>query len=329
MTVPDDGVAAGLILPARSIPVPNTISAEAQAFLASGGMPQGKTPAPSDKEGWRQQIAAVNANLTQMTQMASARFKASTSSRELSACTLYEITPEERDAERTDAAIYFVHGGGFTVGGGIAAAYSAIPIAAASGLRTFSVDYRMPPDHPFPHGLNDALEGYQELLKSYPPERIMVVGVSAGGGLAASLLLKARDKGLPLPAGCVLHTPEVDLTESGDTFETNDTLDIVLHHRLSDSIALYADGHDLKDPYLSPVEGDYEPGFAPTLLFSGTRDLFLSNTVRMHRTLRRAGIRADLHVFEAMPHGGFFGAPEDQEIVGEELLFFREHLPAM
>ena len=158
------------------------------------------------------------------------------------------------------------------------------------------------------------VESYRDLLTRHrPPGKVAVVGVSAGGGLAAAGILKLRDLGLPLPGAAVLLTPEVDLTESGDTFETNKDIDVILGRRLTESIELYAGGHDLRDPYLSPLFGDLRRGFPPTLLISGTRDLFLSNTVRFHRALRRAGLQADLHVFEAMPHGGFFGAPEDAE----------------
>ncbi|MGH7823320.1 MAG: alpha/beta hydrolase fold domain-containing protein, partial [Candidatus Binatia bacterium] len=87
---------------------------------------------------------------------------------------------------------------------------------------------------------------------------------------------------------------------------------------------LYANGHDLSHPYLSPLFGDVS-GFPPTFLQSGTRDLFLSNTARMHRKLRSAGVDAELHVFEAMPHGGFGGAPEDVEIIVEVQRFLERH----
>lgn len=83
----------------------------------------------------------------------------------------------------------------------------------------------------------------------------------------------------------------------------------------------------MRDPYLSPLFADFSKGFPPTLLSSGTRDLFLSNTVLLHRALRRAGIDAELHVFEAMSHGGFFGkAPEDRELLGEHLRFIEDRL---
>lgn len=324
-----DTSSPGLSLPARILFPPSTISEAAQAFLANGAFPSSEMPDPSDKAAWRHHIAAANAGLTQMTQAAAASFDVMTVALDLPGCTLYEIAPESPDPDRADAAIYYLHGGGFIVGGGVAAGYAATPLAASTRVRTYSADYRMPPDFPFPHALDDALEGYRTVLERHAPSRIVVAGSSAGAGLAASMLLKARDQGLPMPAGCVLHTPEADLTESGDTFETNDTIDTVLSHRLTKAIALYANGHDLRDPYLSPVEGDFGPGFPSTLLLSGTRDLFLSNTVRMHRKLRLAGISADLHVFEAMPHGGFFGAPEDEELMGEQILFIKRCIPPL
>ena len=129
-----------------------------------------------------------------------------------------------------------------------------------------------------------------------------------------------------MPACLLLNSPEADLTESGDSFETNQGVDYVLVTRLSESIALYANGHDLEDPFLSPLFGDVS-GFPPTYLQAGTRDLFLSNTVRLHRKLRAANVDAELHIGEAMPHGGFFGfAPEDADLGAESRKFLAKHL---
>jgi epsilon-lactone hydrolase len=197
--------------------------------------------------------------------------------------------------------------------------------AQRAGLRTWAVDYRMPPDHPFPTPLDDCVAVYRELLTHTPAGQLLVAGASAGGNLAAAMLLRAREEGLPFPAALVLLSPEVDLTESGDTFATNVGVDYVLLDGLGASIALYAGAHDLTDPLLSPLFGDLT-GFPPTFLQSGTRDLFLSNTVRMHRRLRDHGVDAELHVWEAMPHGGFFGAPEDDEIATELRAFLLRRL---
>jgi acetyl esterase/lipase len=133
-----------------------------------------------------------------------------------------------------------------------------------------------------------------------------------------------------MPGAVGLMTPAIDLTRAGDTMHTNDGIDTVLRP-FGKMSALYADGHDLTDPYLSPLFGDFTQGFPPTFLQSGTRDLLLSDTVRMHRKLLRAGIDAELHVWEAMPHGGFggvFGAatPEDQEMQAQFVKFVETRL---
>lgn len=183
--------------------------------------------------------------------------------------------------------------------------------AAVLGCRVWGVDYRVPPAHPYPAALDDCLGVYRHLLARMAPADIAIGGMSAGGNLAAATLLRARDEGLPLPAAALLLTPEADLTESGDTFHTNETIDVALPRGLPNANALYAAGADLAHPYLSPLFGDFKPGFPPTFLQSGTRDLFLSNTVRLHRALLRAGCAAELHVWEAMPHAGFGGMSEE------------------
>ncbi len=204
----------------------------------------------------------------------------------------------------------------------------AIGMAGRIQARVWSVDYRMPPDHQYPAALDDCLAAYRALLRERKPSEIVIGGGSAGGNLAAATVLRARDEGLPLPAAVFLGTPELDLTESGDSFQTNLGVDTILRGSLMYDSLLYAGGHDLSHPYLSPLFGDFSKGFPPTFLSTGTRDLFLSNTVRMHRKLRNAGISAELHVEEAGPHGGFSMAPEGEEMNRELRRFLREHWAA-
>lgn len=332
MTEQDSGHEAqsrGVFVPGRWVPAPNTVSKEAHYLLANP--PNLGSPVPldvHDMAAWRAYCKQGNEMLTQMLAQQAASCPCEITEHRVGDVTLYDILPASASSEDSRRAIYYVHGGAFIHGSGIASAYMAQSLATVAGLRVLSIDYRMPPDHPFPVGLEDALAGYRSAIERFAPGQLVVVGPSAGGGLAAALLLKIRDVGLQLPAACVLATPEADLTESGDTFETNAEIDVILRRRLSESIALYAGGHDLRDPYLSPVFGDFTKGFPPTMLVSGTRDLFLSNTVRLHRALRKAGIEADLHVWEAMPHGGFFGAPEDAEVLAEQASFIRNRLGA-
>jgi monoterpene epsilon-lactone hydrolase len=153
----------------------------------------------------------------------------------------------------------------------------------------------------------------------------VVGGGSAGGNLAAALVLRARDEGLPLPAALIFNTGASDLTGSSDSWQTNEGLDNVLSNTAAPCMELYAQGHDPRDPYISPVYGDLT-GFPPTIVLTGTRDMLLSDNVRMHRALRSAGVDARLHVWEAAGHGGFMGmAPEDAERFEEQRRFAEEH----
>lgn len=126
----------------------------------------------------------------------------------------------------------------------------------------------------------------------------------------------------------LLNTAATDLTAAGDTWQTNRGLDTVLTGDSQAAMLLYANGGDLRDPYISPLFGDLK-GFPPTMLTSGTRDRLLSDTVRMHRALRAAGVPAELHVLEAAGHGRFLGmAPEDHAMAVETRRFLRQHWAA-
>ena len=314
----------------RFIPVPNSVSEPAQQFLALGFSMGGDiAPQPSDPrdvEGWRAMIKATDEALIAVTNMLPAVPASTVQRASVGDVPVFVLTPDGVPDDPNQPTYFDIHGGALIMGGGEACLALATKIAAMVRMRTWSVDYRMAPDHPYPAALDDCISAYRALLDVQSPERIVVGGGSAGGNLAAALMLRARDEGLPLPAAVVLLTPEADLTESGDSFATNLGIDPVLQSSLADSIALYAGDHDLTDPYLSPLFGDYSPPFPPTLIQSGTRDLFLSNAVRLHRTMRAAGVEAELHVFEAMPHGGFWGAPEDADLAQEVRRFIAAHV---
>jgi acetyl esterase/lipase len=204
----------------------------------------------------------------------------------------------------------------------------AIGTAQRIQATVWSVDYRLLPDHPYPAALDDAVRVYAALLRERRPEEVVIGGPSAGGTLTAATLLRARDEGLPLPAAAVMESPAVDLTGSGDTWSTNMGLDNVVTENYLPVFTLYAGGADLHDPYISPLFGDFTKGFPPTLLTSETRDILLSDTVRMHRTLCRAGVDAELHVWEAAGHAKFLGtAPEDREHAQVVRRFVESHWP--
>lgn len=317
-------------LSARTIPTPGSISVEAQAALerliGTDGVPVNARfamPAQDDVAGWRSVQAAVDAQYARMLAAASDAPLARVETAHIGDAVVHVASPAQ--ATVADAVYLELHGGALVFGGGEACRHGARVQADQLGLETWSIDYRLPPEHRYPAALDDCMAVYRAALQRHPAHRILVGGRSAGGNLAAAMLLRAKDERLPMPAGLILLSPEVDLTESGDSFAVNAGIDAMLPGSLMANNLLYAGGADLADPYLSPLFGDLS-GFPPSILVTGTRDLFLSNTVRMHRTLRAAGVAAELHVFEAMPHGGFGGTPEDGEVVRELSRFVAERL---
>lgn len=310
-----DDMSGALHVPARVIPVPQHLSAVAQASLRVPLIQIKPYPPLDDVAAWRRHIANVDQFIAQLVAPYAAVPARVSELREGEALA-YDVALPGLDAN--DRRVYLdIHGGGLINGAGEVCRLMAVGAAQRVGTRVVGVDYRMPPDHPFPAGLNDCLAFYRALLRDRRPQEIVVGGASAGGNLAAAMLLKARDEGLPMPAGVVLISPEVDLTESGDSFQTNFGLDRTLRMSLMPANLLYAGGHSLTDPYVSPLFGDFTKGFPPALITAGTRDLFLSNAVRLHRAMRNAGIHADLHVIEALSHGNFGGAPEDADLERE------------
>jgi acetyl esterase/lipase len=301
------------------------VSERAREFLSVPARAAAPPPALDDTEGWLQRVAEGDKYLIE--RFSDLEFPLSVVETEIRGVRTYVLRGEGVD-EGADTPVYLdIHGGALIMGGGEACRLMAGWGAVVNGMVSWAPDYRMPPLHPYPTPLDDCLAVYRELLAVRQPHDIFVGGASAGGNLAAALVVRARDEGLPLPAALVLISPELDLTESGDSFQTNLGIDNVLGSLIQTNL-LYANGHDLGDPYLSPLFADVT-GFPPTFLQAGTRDLFLSNSVRMHRKLRAAGVEAELHVFEAMPHGGFAGAPEDLDLRLEIRRFLDSHRRAV
>jgi len=244
---------------------------------------------------------------------------------------VYIVTPKSIPPENRDKVLIHVHGGCYVLFPGESGASEAIMMAGFGHYKVISVDYRMPPEAYFPAALEDAVAVYKAVLRTTPAKNIGFFGTSAGGALTLEMTLRAKEQGLPMPGAIAPGTPMADVTKTGDSFYTNEKVDNVLVSRdgFCDAGArIYANGHDLKDPLLSPVYGDMH-GFPPAILTTGTRDLLLSNTVRVHRKLRRAGVVANLNVFEGESHAQYQfddRVPETKEAFGEISHFFEKHL---
>lgn len=323
------GLAAGLAgaetLQPR-YPVPTHISETAQAVLAAPI--QVSTASPQTPEQWRALSSEMNARFAPVLAARIAEWPVRITRKEMAGVPVREIVPKPPLEPRPGKVLMNVHGGGYFMMGGDLSVMEGIGLAAEGRYRVISVDYRMPPDHPFPAAVDDGVAVYRELLKTTEPGNIAIFGSSAGGGLAAAVTVAARDQGLPLPGAVVMHTPWADLSKTGDSYFTNEGVDPTLPTYdgvLAGAARIYAGDAGLKHPLVSPVYADYGRGFPPALLSTGTRDLLLSSTVRLHRQLRRAGVPAELHVFEAMWHG-LSMLPEGQELQAEVLVFLEQNL---
>jgi epsilon-lactone hydrolase len=318
-------------LPARMLPVPDTVSPQLQAFIAAA-YPEGWNVVPRNAAAWkelaRQSSAAVASDISAIRE----RFKIDVQPSEIAGVQVFIVTPADLPQANRERLLLHVHGGGYVLYPGEAGAGEAMLMAGFGKFKVVSVDYRMAPEFPFPAALDDAMAVWRHLVSHTDPRKMGIFGTSAGGGLTLAMVLQAKALRLPLPAAIAPGSPWVDLTGDGDSLKANEFVDNVLVSMsgwAGAAARLYAAGHDLSDPLLSPIYGDFR-GLPPAILTSGTRDLFLSDTVRAHRKLRAADVKAVLQVFEGQSHAQFLlpFLPETEDAFAELARFFQSHLAA-
>jgi acetyl esterase/lipase len=219
----------------------------------------------------------------------------------------------------------------FVKGGGLGSSLEGIGIAAHMGIPVISVDYRMAPEHPAPAAMDDIVAVWQEVIKDRAANTVAFGGTSAGANLTLVSTLRMKDLGIDLPGALFVGTPPAFLDKKGDMRFINEGVDrylVTWDAEPAAAVAMYVGNKSYEDPYLSPFYGDFE-GFPPAYQITGTRDLMLSDTALIHRKLRRAGVEADLHVYEGRSHGDYvlqFNAPEATEHLNELNAFLLRHL---
>ena len=206
-----------------------------------------------------------------------------------------------RAADPDAPVLLYFHGGGYVVGHPSTERPFIVRVADAVRARCFSVDYRLAPRHPFPAAVDDAFDVYRGLLdEGVDPSRLVVVGDSAGGGLAAALVLRLLDEGARPPAGAVLFSPWLDLTLSGATIETNAATDY-LPRPAGRAVSLYLGDADPRSRYVSPVFADLT-GLPPMLVLAGGVEMLLADSTRFAARAVEAGVDVTLHIEADMYH---------------------------
>ncbi|WP_051376992.1 alpha/beta hydrolase fold domain-containing protein [Agrobacterium tumefaciens] len=242
---------------------------------------------------------------------------------------IVRIIPSDHDA--SSRLLVYVHGGAYIYFS--AGTLIGLPslIADATGSEIISIDYTLAPRARWQTITDEVLTVWKALLVDGRDARsIGLLGDSAGGGLAAGAVLKMRDQDIPLPGALWLVSPWSDISGAGDSYETLAHADPVLKaEMLAWGADAYADPDDQKNPYVSPVYGDYVKPFPPTLIQGGTREIFLSNFVRHYQAIRGGGHEAVLDLYEGMPHvfqSVVADAEESKVAIARAASFFDEHL---
>ncbi|MBR7831060.1 alpha/beta hydrolase [Actinospica sp. MGRD01-02] len=200
--------------------------------------------------------------------------------------------------------ILYFHGGGWVCGSPETALSVTGHLVAKTGIAAYSVDYRLAPEHPFPAAIDDTLSAYRELLeRGVDPSSIAFAGESAGGGLAVTTCLAARDAGLPLPTALAIFSPGLDATRSGESMRTKEDVDpFFTRESVGRTGAMYLAGADPHQPLLSPALYADLAGFPPMLIQVGTNEILLDDSTRLAARARQAGIDVILDVTADVPH---------------------------
>ena len=217
-------------------------------------------------------------------------------------------------------AVIYAHGGGYMAGGLDYSRVLATKLAIATGFTTYSFDYRLAPEHPYPAALEDGMAVWDYFTKEkYAPDHILMAGDSAGGNLALCLVQKLLSENRPVPGSLLLFSPWTDMTGTSPSYEANKDIDPILSRPyVMTGARAYTGGVDLDttleseseklaDPRFSPIYGSFE-GFPPTFIMAGKNGILLDDSIRLRDSINKSGGKASLdieeegwHVYQQMP----------------------------
>ncbi len=293
----------------RVVPVPQTISPQAQLVVGHAAPDQG--PLQSLDERRKMTDAYTARARVAWTKLCPNTLAEQT----MAGVPVRIVTPEGMPESNKDKVLLNLHGGGFNADSG---SYTeSIPIASYSKIRVVAVLYRLAPEHPFPAAVDDSVAVYKELLKTYKPEHIVIYGTSAGAILTAEVAAKLKQLGLPLPAALGIFSGMGDFARAGDSIAMYGLRGLTGHLDPPEPGAhdpYYVGSTDARNPVLSPIYGDLH-GLPPTLFVTSGRDLLLSGTINLHRAYLNAGVDARLVVYDGLSHAFWYDPmlPEAQE----------------
>ena len=306
----------------RVVPVPQTLSAEAQKSISRQEPDQG--PPQSLDERRRMTDAYTARARVEWTRVCPNTLVDTV----MAGVPVHVVTPDGMPESNRDKVLLNLHGGGFNSDSG---SYTeSIPIAGYSKIKVVAVLYRLAPEHPFPAAVDDSIAVYKELLKTYKPNHIVIYGTSAGAILTGEVAAKIKQLGLPMPAALGIFSGLGDFARDGDSRALFALRGLAGHldppspHPTEHD---YIGNTDPRDPVLSPVYADLH-GLPPTLFVTSERDMLLSGTANLHRAFLEAGVDARLIVFDGLPHAFWYSSTMPEAIEANHMMadFFVKQL---
>lgn len=302
----------------KAVPLPQSISAELREALIAYPKPSvrdAKSFIPSSTAQWRDYVQATNKMQKTKIKNMRKQYGVEVELLDVRGVAVRKITPPTLSPEFKDYVYIDIHGGAYVFFAGLPSIEEGILVAHRLGIVVYCIDYRMPPAFPFPAALEDVNSVYQGLSEQYSPSHIFMGGTSAGGGLLLAFIQGVIQNNLATPKAIYAGTPWADLTKTGDSLFTNEGIDRVLvtyDGTLGAAARLYAGNTPLTHPKVSPIYGDFSH-FPPTFLVTGTRDMFLSDTVRVNRKMRDVGVSTVLEVYEGLSHADYLVSHQTSE----------------
>jgi epsilon-lactone hydrolase len=313
--------------------IPTTISKKAQEMLKNMTMnlpPSFVTPAPDDLEGWKKLNQQISSMPIYGSQLTVDSYQPNVTVTKLGNVNVLDVKP--KDWKDNGKVLVYLHGGGYTFFDANSTLGAAAPVANTTGLRVISVDYTLAPLSKLNQTTGEVVSVIQALKdQGYSLNDIAMYGDSAGGGLVAGSVLKMRDGGIGIPAAIVLWSPWTDITRSGDSYHTLKNADPLIpsDSMLKNMADAYVNPSDQKNPYASPVYGNFTKGFPPTLIQGGTKEILLSDFIRLYQAIDQANIPVKLDIYEGMPHDFqvlLYNTTESNTSLSKMSKFLHEHL---
>ncbi|MEO6966226.1 MAG: alpha/beta hydrolase [Acidobacteriaceae bacterium] len=308
----------------RVVPIPQTLSPEAQRRLAR---PMSDAPPHQTlkqrriaADSWEESTGAAYEKM----------YPVNVTRSRIAGVPVRIITPLRVPPEKVNHVLINLHGGGFNADWG--SLTETVPIANLTQTKVIAVLYSLAPEHPFPAALNDVIAVYKEELKKHKPKDMAIYGTSAGAILTGEVAVKLKQLGLPEPGALGIFSGMGDFSRSGDSQS------MYALRGLSGYLeppsgpgprkSEYVGSTDPKDPVLSPVYADLH-ALPPTLFITTGRDMLLSGTTILHRAFLNAGVDAHLVVFEGLTHAFWqddASLPESREANQDIVKFFNRYV---